>query len=184
MADLTDYGTLVHLLGTWTGDKGFDLAPEPDGDEATPYYETIIYTGKGIANNAEQQDLAVVHYHQLVQKKENGEMFHDQCGYWMWDIAQKIMMHSFVIPRGVAVLAGGTVREEDDVIICEVEAKAGDLQWGVLQSPFMDQKAKTVSFQQTLEIKKEVLAYSQTTVLDIYGKIFQHTDRNELTRSE
>jgi hypothetical protein len=182
MEDVIDYGPLTNLLGNWAGDKGFDLAPEPDGDEQTPYRETIVFTGKGIANNAEEQDLAVVHYHQIVEKKENGEVFHDQCGYWMWDIAQKILMHSFTIPRGVAVLAGGSIKEEDGVVICDVKAEAGDLQWGVLQSPFMDQKAKTVSFQQSLEIEKEVLAYSQTTVLDIYGKTFQHTDRNELRR--
>ena len=36
-----DYGPLTNLIGTWNGDKGMDIAPEPDGTEHNPYYETI-----------------------------------------------------------------------------------------------------------------------------------------------
>jgi len=28
-----DYGPLAGLIGTWTGSKGLDIAPEPDGTE-------------------------------------------------------------------------------------------------------------------------------------------------------
>ena len=41
------YGPLTGQIGTWNGDKGMDIAPEPDGTEHNPYYETITYTAIG-----------------------------------------------------------------------------------------------------------------------------------------
>ena len=38
--DGVDYGPLAALVGTWKGAKGVDRAPEPDGEERNPYYET------------------------------------------------------------------------------------------------------------------------------------------------
>jgi hypothetical protein len=35
-----DYGPLAGLIGTWNGDKGMDVAPEPEGVERAPYFET------------------------------------------------------------------------------------------------------------------------------------------------
>jgi len=87
MTDLNelDYGPLTALLGIWTGDEGIDIAPEPDGEENNPYYETITYSAAGDVTNAEQQVLTVIHYRQVVQRKSNGKIFHDQTGYWMWE---------------------------------------------------------------------------------------------------
>jgi hypothetical protein len=36
-----DFGPLEELIGLWQGDKGTDIAPEPDGTEISPYFETI-----------------------------------------------------------------------------------------------------------------------------------------------
>ena len=38
-----DYGPLAGLIGTWKGDKGLDVSPEPDGKEENPFYETIVF---------------------------------------------------------------------------------------------------------------------------------------------
>jgi len=57
-----DYGPLRELIGVWKGDKGIDVAPEPDGAENNPYYETITFTAIGDVSNAESQVLAAVHY--------------------------------------------------------------------------------------------------------------------------
>lgn len=35
------YGPLKQLIGVWEGSEGIDIAPEPDGAENNPYYETI-----------------------------------------------------------------------------------------------------------------------------------------------
>ncbi len=63
MSDI-DYGPLKALKGTWKGDKGRDLAPEPDGTETNAYTETIAYTPAGDVDNAERQELVAMHYHQ------------------------------------------------------------------------------------------------------------------------
>ena len=39
--DGIDYGPLRALVGVWTGNRGMDVAPEPDGAEENPFFETI-----------------------------------------------------------------------------------------------------------------------------------------------
>jgi hypothetical protein len=179
-----DYGPLSGLIGVWQGDKGVDIAPEPDGAETNPYFETITYSTAGNVSNAEKQTLAAVHYRQVVQRKSNAEVFHDQTGYWMWDRDAAIVMHSLVIPRGVCVLAGGQhtdEQDEDGRITLNVSAGMGDGDWQIIQSPFMRQNAATREFRQEVICGNGALSYSQTTIVDIYGREFEHTDRNELT---
>ncbi|HEX9795083.1 MAG TPA: heme-binding beta-barrel domain-containing protein [Planctomycetota bacterium] len=102
-----DYGPLAGLIGTWTGDKGLDVSPLPDGTEENPYFETLVFEVAGQVENAERQTLAIVRYHQVVSRKSNGEVFHDQIGYWMWDARSGVIAQSLTIPRAVCVLAGG-----------------------------------------------------------------------------
>ena len=180
-----DYGPLEQLLGTWKGDQGVDIAPEPDGEENNPYYETITYEDIGDLSNAEEQKLAAVYYRQLVRRKSNDNVFHDQTGYWIWDGASKTVMHSFVIPRAVSVVAGGTYNGEVDDqgrAVLELSAKLGDPDWSITQSPFMSRKASSMEFRQKVSVGEGKMTYSQTTVVDIYGKKFDHTDDNELSR--
>ena len=72
-AEKINYGPLTGLIGTWQGDKGLDVAPEPDGTEENPYYETITYQGIGDVCNAEEQRLVVIHYRQIVRRKRSEE---------------------------------------------------------------------------------------------------------------
>ena len=96
---------------------------------------------------------------QVVQRKSNDKVFHRQTGYWMWDAKAGIVMHSLEIPRAGAVMAGGTYNgatNDDGQAVVEVVSSADDGK----------------------------MPYSQTTLVDIYGKKqFVHTDENELTRS-
>ncbi|MCW9032930.1 MAG: heme-binding beta-barrel domain-containing protein [Alphaproteobacteria bacterium] len=180
-----DYGPLKQLLGTWKGDQGVDIAPEPDGEENNPYYETIIYEDVGDLANAEEQKLAAVHYRQIVRRKSNDDVFHDQTGYWIWDAESKTVMHSFVIPRAVSVVAGGKYNGEVDAegrVVLELTAKIGDPEWSIVQSPFMTKKASSMEFSQKVIVGSGKMNYSQTTWVDIYGKKFEHTDDNELSR--
>ncbi len=179
-----DYGPLASLIGTWTGDKGLDVAPEPDGSEENPYFETITFTAAGDVTNAESQILSVVHYRQIVQRKSDQQIFHDQTGYWLWDAKESIIMQSIVIPRAVCVLAGANYREQKNTegqLIIKVSASIDNQSWGILQSPFMQQKARTNSFKHQVEVGNGRLFYAETTMLDIYGKVFEHTDTNTLT---
>jgi len=179
----TDYGPLACMLGTWTGDSGLDVAPEPDGDEHNPYYETIRFTAAGDVTNAEEQTLAVVHYHQLVSRKSTGKVFHDQVGYWLWQPESGLVVQTLTIPRAVTLLAGGRAVIEGKRTTFSVSAEDGDPEWGIVQSPFMQAKARTLAFRHELIVEGNELSYDETTVLDIYDKQrYEHTDRNTLYR--
>ncbi|MEH6634786.1 MAG: heme-binding beta-barrel domain-containing protein [Halioglobus sp.] len=90
--DGINYGPLAALVGVWKGDKGVDRAPEPDGEERNPFYETITFGAAGDVTNAEQQTLSIVRYHQVVSRKSNDEVFHEQLGFWLWDPADDTIL--------------------------------------------------------------------------------------------
>ncbi|HFE38405.1 MAG TPA: DUF1794 domain-containing protein [Gammaproteobacteria bacterium] len=180
MIDDVDYGPLAVLVGNWEGGKGMDTSPEPDGQEQTPYFETILFEAIGDVSNAESQTLAVLRYHQIVRRQSNNEVFHNETGYWMWDAKTDVVMQSLTIPRGVCVLAGGKSRAQNDATVLAVSAAIDDSDWGIIQSPFMQEKARTTAFTHEITVRGDELSYSETTVLDIYGKTFDHTDSNVL----
>ncbi len=185
MTDI-DYGPLRYLSGTWQGDQGQDESPEPDGIEKNAYTETIRFTPAGDLDNAETQELVAVHYHLDVHRIGDGKMIHNQTGYWIWDAASGLIMHDFVIPRAVAVIAGGSHSGQADAdgnYVLEVSAGDGQGEWQIAQSPFMCQNASTTSFTQRLVSGAETLTYSQVTLVDIYGQTgFEHSDQNQLRR--
>lgn len=181
-----NYGPLEGLIGVWKGDKGHDVAPEPDGIENNPYYETITFTAVADVTNAESQELVAVHYHQVVRRKSNDKAFHDETGYWMWDAEAGDIMHSLTIPRAVSLLAGGKHNGEknaDGSVVLKVSASLDDKNWQIIQSPFMQKNAKTTSFSHQITVNELKLSYFETTIVEIYGKVFEHTDQNELVRA-
>lgn len=184
--DGIDYGPLAVLIGVWAGDKGVDRAPEPDGEERNPYYETIRFEAAGDVTNAEKQTLSIVRYHQVVSRKSNDEVFHDQVGYWLWDPADNTIVETFTIPRGVAVVAGGKLappQAPGQELVLDVSADASSPEFGIVQAPFMFKQAKTTAFSHTLTVQGDSMRYSETTMLDIYGKRdYEHTDVNTLQR--
>jgi hypothetical protein len=187
-----NYGPLQHLIGTWKGDKGMDVAPiKPDAqslakksalEEENPFYEILTIEAAGDVTNAEEQTLVALRYHQSVFRKSNKEQFHDEVGYWLWNPANKTVMQSLTIPRAVALLAGGKVTESKDALTFKVSAGINNKDWGIIQSPFMQKKARTEHFVHTMTVSGKILTYSETTTLNIYGKRFLHTDGNTLTR--
>ena len=184
--DGINYGPLAALVGIWRGDKGVDRAPEPDGEERNPYYETIRFETAGDVTNAEQQTLSVVRYHQVVSRKSNDKVFHDQVGYWLWDPADDSIVETFTIPRGVAVVAGGKLGEPADLaqeLVFEVAADANSPEFGIVQAPFMFKQAKTTAFTHSLTVKGDEMRYTESTILDIYDKTsYDHKDANTLRR--
>ena len=183
--DGIDYGPLALLPGTWKGEKGMDVAPEPDGTiEESPYYEQIVFEAAGDVNNAEKQHLAIVRYHQKVFRKSDGQQFHDQLGYWLWDADEQLVMFSLSIPRAVTLLAAGKfdlASINGDSALLRVESEEGS-DWGVVQSPFMRDNASTKAYKMALKVDGDKMSYSQTTLLDIYGREFDHTDKSSLVR--
>jgi hypothetical protein len=182
MSDDLDYGPLRVLIGKWEGGSGMDVAPETDGIEENPYFETILYEEIGDVENAKEQTLLVLRYHQIVSRKSNNQVFHNETGYWSWDAATGVVMQSLTIPRGLALLAGGTVTQTEKGTVFNVKASLGSSEWQIVQSPFMKEKATTTAFSHEIIVKGDEMQYSETTSLKIYGKSFKHTDGNKLKR--
>lgn len=185
MTEIYNYGPLAGLEGTWHGSNGTDMSPEKDGLDDNPYYETIVFDAIGDVENAESQVITALHYRQVVQRKSNDEVFHHETGYWMWDESTGVLMHSLAIPRGVTILAGGHhggEPESDGSILLEVHAAEDDPDWHISQSPFMMQQAKTTAFKHRIILKDGKLSYHETITVDIYGRVFEHTDENVLER--
>ncbi len=180
MTDQVDYGPLTGLIGRWQGSKGSDLAPEPDGDVTSPYYETLTFTAAGDVDNADSQDLVMLHYHQIVSRQRNDEVFHNETGFIIWDAEQQLLMQSFAIPRGLSLVAGGKVVSSANGLRFELAAGSGD--WPIAQAPFLRDNAATESFVRTLELNGDTLSYEQCAVISIYGRRMEHTDTNTLAR--
>lgn len=182
---MIDYGPLQGLIGCWEGASGMDVAPEDDGAEHNPYYETLTFEPCGDVSNADSQTLVVLRYHQVVKRQSNHEVFHDQVGYWTWDSERGEITQSLSIPRAVCVLAGGAHSgraEANGDWVFELRAKNGDPDWSVIESPFMRDQASTREYRIKLTLSADRLRYQQTTLVDIFGRCFEHTDENRLTR--
>jgi len=181
--DEVDYGPLAQLIGKWIGHKGLDNAPDADANpDKTAFSDEIVFTASGPAENAEEQNLVSVRYRHVVRKLENGHIFHDQIGHWIYEKSTKIIMHSLSIPRGVCLLAGGEYQEDNGESIFNVQANADSQTYGIVQSPFMLKKAKTKVFKMNLSVKGDELNYHEVTSLHIYGKDFEHVDESTLFR--
>ena len=181
--DGVDYGPLAQLLGKWIGQKGLDVAPDNNADpDNSAFIDELTFTVSGPAENAEEQNLVSVRYHHLVRKRANGLIFHDQIGHWIYEPSTKLLMHSLTIPRAVCLLAGGGITQNGAETVFEVEAKTGSETFGIVQSPFMLEKAKTTAFHNRLSVNGNSMKYAETTSLHIYGKDFEHTDESELTK--
>lgn len=177
-----DYGPLTSLIGNWAGDEGMDVSPEPDGEDHSPYYETMLFEPCGDVDNAESQELIVLRYHLVVARKKNDKVFHNESCYLTWCEASGDIVQSFVIPRGVGVVAGGKAETMKDGVVIEVFASLDDVDYGIVQGPFMRDNASTQSFTRRIEVTGDRLSYRQNTVIDIYGRVVDHTDENTLSR--
>ena len=179
---VSEYGPLEGLIGRWSGNHGVDLAPEEDGPERNVYHETIEFTPVQPLDNAGEQFLATLQYRQLVIRTRDSKPIHDQSGYWIWEQGSNTIMHSFCIPRGLALVAGGSYSSKDDRVEINVKAVKDSGNWDIAQSPFLQQKAVARAFEQQMILQGDKLIYRQTTDLFIYGKKFEHIDDSLLYR--
>lgn len=101
----------------------------------------------------------------------------------LWDAAAKQVLRCFIVPRGVTVLAGGTV--EPGASSFQVAAEAGSDTYGICSNNFLDREFKTVRYELTVTVHgRNSLSYSEDTQLRIKGQaeLFHHTDANTLRR--
>jgi len=92
-------------------------------------------------------------------------------------------MKSFIVPRGVAVQAGG----EADINATEFSLKAdlGSNTYGLCSNKFLDEEFQTVSYEIKFEFLDEnKFSYDENTRIKIKGQddIFDHTEKNVLVK--
>jgi hypothetical protein len=181
--DLGLLGPLAALVGTWQGSLGDDTAPDDfRGTEKNSFRERIVFTLMSPVANHEQTLYALA-YTRTAWRLREDDPFHQQVGYWMWDPERKLVMHSFLIPRGVTVLAGG--QAEPNSTVLRVSAEVGSTIFGICSNPFLDAEFQTVRYEGTLTINSaSSFSYEEDTQIQIKTQsgIFHHIDKNSLEK--
>lgn len=178
-----DFGPLAPLAGTWKSinSGGVDVAPGQTGSKAgkggaavEPFYEVITFEPAADAKNASEQYLVAMYYKQEVFRKSDNGKFHDQRGYLIYDKQNQVVYNSYCIPRAVCVVTEGKAGNK-------IDFKTGKR--GISESSYMTANDTTTGFAMTLDFsQKDLLRYTQTTSLNVYGKPFAHTDSSALAK--
>jgi len=185
MDDSKAYGPLKQLIGVWEGSDGADISPEPDGTESNPYYETLEFSEADCVDNAEEQHLVALHYRQVVSRKTTKKVFHQETGFIIWDENAGQIIKTLAIPRGLSLVAGSSplvLYSDQTGFEFEVFSAIDDADWKIANGPFLQTKARTLSYRHKMTVSDNRLSYQQTMMLAIYGREFEHTDQNELIR--
>jgi hypothetical protein len=179
---LANLGPLAPLAGVWQGTKGLDVNPYIDAPRRQVYVEHIEMQPIDPQSNGPQYFYGL-RYHAHIVKPDEVETYHDQIGYWLWDPAARLIVHTLTIPRGQAVLATGSAAP--DARQFTVSAVRGSTSNGIVSGPFLEAAFRTDSFTVTVTIGDDgTWSYEEDTVLQVHGRPepFHHTDRNTLTR--
>ncbi|WP_127714159.1 heme-binding beta-barrel domain-containing protein [Halobacteriovorax sp. HLS] len=179
-------GPLSYLVGLWSSGEDFtgeNTAPSPDRDtENTKFKQVYRFEQIDDVENHEQV-LGVLRYSTMAWEEGDDDPFHEEVGYFIWDNENKQVMKSFVVPRGVSVLAGGTV--SSDANSFEVHAKLGSETYGICSNIFLNEEFKTVAYDLKITKNNEnSFSYDEDTQILMKGRdsIFHHTEKNTLTR--
>jgi hypothetical protein len=180
MAD--QWGPLGRLVGEWEGEGGLDTAYSHSQEKVlgTPYLEKLTFKPFGPVDNG-SQSLYGLDYKSAMWRGNEENPFHTEVGYWLWDGATGEIMRAFAVPRGIAVLAGGTAAA--DATSFSLSAKAGDPQYAIGENKYLAQNASTVSYDVTITINDDgTWSYDESTMLRMkeFGELLAHTDHNTL----
>src|SRR5699024_1523980 len=107
--------------------------------------------------------------------------FHDEIGFLLWDRVRKQVMRNVVFGRGIAILAGSTAEPRD--VELRFDASPGAADYGILQNPYLLERAEIMNFKSTFTIKDaETFSYTSDLVLKLaaIGTEMHHTDENTL----
>ncbi len=189
---LAHLGPLRALAGIWTSAEGADVHPVGpgsditgtvvDGDEHNVYVEQYELQPIDPQTNGPQLFYGLRYHVHIVQPGEV-ETFHDQVGYWLWEPAARMVLHTLAIPRGQVLLAAGPAGP--DATEFEVSAERGSPTYGIVSNPFLDRAFQTVSFRMHVSLHADgTWSYEEHTAMRVPGRegLVDHVDRNTLTR--
>jgi hypothetical protein len=175
-------GPLAWLAGVWEGQKGEDVSPSDDrGTERNLFREQMTFDPMGPVQNHEQT-LYGLRYATTVWRIGEMDPFHEELGYWLWDAQATQVFRCFIVPRGVSVIAGGTV--EPSATSFSLAADVSSHTYGICSNIFLDKAFKTVRYELTVTLLDgDRLRYKEDTQLQIPGQteLFHHTDQNTLS---
>jgi hypothetical protein len=179
---LANLGPLAAMAGIWTGVRGLDVNPKPDGPERQAFVEHAELQPTDAQTNGPQLFYGL-RYHTRIVKPDDVETFHDQVGYWLWEPATGTVILTLSIPRGQTAMAVG--RAAADAKTFCLEAVRGSLTNGIVSNPFLEYAFRTDRYTITVSIHGDgTWSYEQDTVLVIPGQAepFHHTDRNTMQK--
>jgi hypothetical protein len=168
----------------WEGDQGEDVAFANEDSKVglTPYREHSEFKPFGPVDNG-SQTLYGLDYRMAAWRGTEENPFHTEVGYWMWDATGGQVMRCFLIPRGSALIAGGTAAA--DATAFTMHAAVGSETYGILSNQFLAEQARTIRYEVTVDLSGDgVFAYQETSVIE-HAKLPEpviHTDRNTLRR--
>ncbi len=179
---LNNLGPLRGMAGVWQGTRGLDVKPKAEGPKKQAFVERIELQPIDPQTNGPQL-LYGLRYHTFITKPDQIKTYHDQVGYWLWEPATGIIIHTLTIPRGQVVMAQGQAAA--DARSFELVASEDDVSFGIRSAPFLQEAFRTVEFRIKVTINDDgTWGYDEDTVLKIRGQeeLFHHTDRNLLSK--
>ena len=179
---LANLGPLRAMAGIWQGLRGLDVKPKEAGPKKQAYVERIELQPIDPQTNGPQLFYGL-RYHTHVVKPDQVKTYHDQVGYWLWEPATNVLIHTLTIPRALVVMAVG--KANADATEFELIATHDSQSFGIRSAPFLDYAFKTIEFRIRVTIHPDgTWSYDEDTVLMIRGKSepFHHTDRNTLSK--
>ncbi len=179
---LANLGPLRRLAGIWEGQRGVDVNPKADGPETRQYYERIEMQPIDPQANGPQLFYGL-RYHQHVNTREEEISFHDQVGYWLYEVSTGLILQTLAIPRGQIAIAAG--HAEADAKRLVLKATRGDTEYGICSTSFLDLAFRTDAYQISVDFHDDgSWSYISDTTLVVKGREepFLHRDRNTLVK--
>jgi hypothetical protein len=178
-----EWGPLGALAGEWEGEGGLDTAFSHAENKVlgTPYLEKCTLKPFGPVDNGSQH-LYGLDYRSAMWRGDEENPFHTEVGFWLCDAATGEVMRGFVVPRGITVLAGGTV--DTDATEFTLKAAQGGAQYNIGENLYLAKNASTLSYEVTVTVGDDTWSYDETTMLRMneFDEPFAHTDHNTLRR--
>lgn len=185
---MSELGPLEPLLGEWEGNVGVDVSYHNKEDETadTGYFEKAQFRPIPIVENG-KQSMYGLNYSMTAWRhgEEAMDPFHDEVGYLLWEEATGQVLRCFAVPRGIAILAGGTA--EPDATSLTFKAEPGSSTYGLSQNKYLMDRATIKSFDCTFTLNGDgTFSYTSDLVLKLMatGDEMHHTDRNTLHRTD
>jgi hypothetical protein len=180
------YGPLSFYIGKWESEQwtGENRAPGPSRMvENTKFRQEMIFEPIGSVNNHEQKLFCLRYTTKAWEEGSTQDPFHEEVGYFIWDKESNQVLKSFIVPRGIAVNAGGSTTS--DAREFTVSADVGSETYGISSNLFLDKQFKSIRYDITFkQLDENTFSYNENTQIKINSQeeIFHHTEKNVLRR--